>query len=130
MARAPKSPIRTTDPAVILDVELRDRVLYLRLINRSDRPVLDVQVSFGRKLFGLDGAVDISALPLWSRLAFMAPGKVIEVPLDRAEVFFAKDRGTPLKVSIRYNDADGAALAATITHDLGAYRDLPGISVR
>lgn len=115
---------------VILDVELRDRVLYLRLVNRDDRPVRDVVVAFRRKLMGLGGSVDIAALPIWKRLTFMPPGKAIEVPLDRVEVFLANDRGTPLEATIRYTDADGSAALATITHDFGAYRDFPGIICR
>lgn len=115
---------------VVLDVVLRDRVLYLTLANRGNQSVRDVEVSFRRKLVGLGGSVDITALPLWKKLAFMPPGKVIEVPVDRIEVFFAGDRGTPLGVTIRYTDAEGTRFTSTITHDLGAYRGFPGILSR
>lgn len=130
MERAPERNKRTNDPDVILDVLLRDRVLYLVLSNRRDHPVRDVRVTFRRKLTGLGGVVDIAALPLWQKLDFLAPGRVIEVPLDRAEVFFARERSTKLAASVAYTDPDGIRFQAAIVHDLGAYQDFPGIVVR
>jgi len=130
MGRTPERITKTGNPDVILDVILRDRVLYLALVNRRDHPATKVRVSFKRKLMGLGGDVDIAALPLWQKLDYLAPGRMIEVPVDRAEVFFARDRGTPLAVTIAYTDPEGARFQAAITHDLEAYRDFPGIVVR
>jgi len=130
MRRARPRRRKTNDPEVILDIGLRDGMLVFLLTNRGSRPVHEVRVTFRRKVMGLGGGVDIAALPLWSKLAFLPPGKEIEVPIDRASVFLARDKGTPLVASIQYRDADGETWAATITHDFSAYVGFPEIRVR
>ncbi len=130
MARAPAKLKKTENPDIILDVSLRDRVLYLVLANRRDHPLREVRVTFRRKLMGLGGEVEISDLPLWKHLEYMAPGRVIEVPLDRAEMFFAREKVTKLTATLAYTDPEGARFQAVITHDLAAYRDFPGVVVR
>ncbi len=129
MARSPATATKTGNPDVILDLILRDRVFYLVLANRREHPVSEVRVAFRRKLMGLGGAVEISALALWARLEFLAPGKTIEVPVDRAEVFFARGPVAPLTLTLSYTDAEGERFQATITHDFEAYRGFPGIVV-
>ena len=72
----------------------------------------------------------ISDLPIWTRLDYLAPGRVIEVPLDRAEVFFAREKETKITASVSYTDPEGGRFQAVISHDLAAYRDFPGVVVR
>ena len=130
MARSPAPATKTGNPDVILDLILRDRVFYLVLENRREYPVSEVRVEFRRKLVGLGGAVEISALALWDRLEFLAPGKAIEVPVDRAEVFFAREKATKITATVAYTDPEGGRFQAVISHDFAAYRDFPGILVR
>lgn len=125
MARLPQRAKKTGDPDVVLDLELRDGMFFFRLWNKSDQSVRDVTVAFKRKVMGLGGAVEITGLPIWSKLAFMPPGKEIEVPIDRAPVLLAQDRGTPLAATIQYKDSGGARWVASIIHDFGAYSGFP-----
>ncbi len=130
MARPPRPTRPSAELKVYLDLLLRDRVLLFVLENCGDEPATDVRVKFRRKIFGLGGDREISSLPIWSRLAFMPPGKVIEVPIDRAEVFFAKQGIKPVTVSISYTDGAGRSVNGRITHDFEAWRGLPEIGAR
>lgn len=130
MARRPVRAKTTSDPEVVLDLEWRDGMFIFRLIHRGTRPVSDVQVGFRRKVLGFGGAVDISALPLWTRLGYMPPGKVIEVPIDRAEGFLTRNKSSPLSVSVSYSDADAMRWVSTAKHDFSAYAGFPHILSR
>lgn len=130
MAREPRKPKKTENPDVVLDVSLRERVLYLVISNRRDHPVRDVRVTFRRELAGLGGEVLISDLPLWTHLDYMAPGRIIEVPLDRVEVYFAREKNTKITATVAYKDPEGTRFQAVINHDLAAYRNFPELVVR
>ena len=53
-----------------------------------------------------------------------------EVPVDRAEVFFAREKATKITATVAYTDPEGGRFQAVISHDFAAYRDFPGILVR
>lgn len=127
MARAPTPLKKTSDPAVVVDLLWRDRCFYFVLVNISDRSMRNIQVSFRRKVFGMGGAVNIAALPIWTTLGIMPPGKQIEVTIDRDTVFFANNPAGPVAVSISYQDGEGVTWRAQVSHDFGSYRDFPDL---
>ena len=49
-------------PEVIVDVVFEDGLFFLSVANIGDRPALDVQTTFNRKLVGLGGTRDVAAL--------------------------------------------------------------------
>ena len=127
MARPPQRAKKTGDPDVVLDLVLRDGMFFFRLWNKSDQSVRDVTVAFRRKVMGLGGAVEITGLPIWSKLTFMPPGKEIAVPIERSGQFLAMDRGTPLVATVAYTDANGSRWMGSIKHDFGAYSGFPAL---
>jgi hypothetical protein len=84
------------DPDVILDVLFEDGLFYLALRNIGTRPARDVTVGFDRPIFGLAGREEISALALFRRVPFLAPGREIRTLLDASAAYFA--RGAPERI--------------------------------
>jgi hypothetical protein len=111
-------------PEVIVDVVFEDGLFFLSVANIGDRPALDVQTTFNRKLVGLGGTRDVAALPLFRRIAYLAPGKEIRTLLDSAPSWFARTRSTTLTARVAYTDPDKKAYKGTMTHDLEIYREL------
>ena len=111
-------------PEVIVDVVFADGLFFLSVANIGDRPALDVQTTFNRKLVGLGGTKDVAALPLFRRIAYLAPGKEIRTLLDSAPSWFARTRSTALTARVTYRDDATEEYRGTMTHDLEIYREL------
>ncbi len=127
MARAKNPESLTRDTAVIVDVVLESGVLLLRLANIGAKPVTDVRVKCSRKIMGMAGRVNIGDLPIFTDLDFLAPWRAIDVPVDRASVFFAYDKAEPLIVTVSYVDVEGRSIQAEMRHTLSVWRDMPDI---
>lgn len=130
MGRRPVEIKKTTTPDVILDLVWRDGLFLFELRNIAATPVTKVGISFRRPVMGQAGRLDIAKLPIWSRLAFMPPGKVIEVHIDRAEIYFQHNPKTALGVAITYRDAQGQRFNASVSHDFHAYQGMPDVRIR
>jgi hypothetical protein len=111
-------------PEVIVDVVFEEGLLFLSVRNIGERPALNVRTTFNRKLVGLGGAKDVAALPLFRRIAYLAPGKEIRTLLDSAPSWFARTRSTALTARVAYTDPEKKAYKGTMTHDLEIYREL------
>ena len=111
-------------PEVIVDVDFERGLLFLVVRNIGERPALDVQTTFNRKLLGLGGSKDVSALPLFRNVAFLAPGKEIRTLLDSAGSWFTRRRATKITARVAYRDADGTDYRGRMNHDLEIYREL------
>jgi hypothetical protein len=111
-------------PEVIVDVVFEDGLFFLSVANIGDRPALDVQTTFNRKLVGLGGTKDVAALPLFANIPFLAPGKEIRTLLDSAPSWFARTRSTALTARVTYRDDAKEEYKGTMTHDLEIYREL------
>ena len=120
---------KTNDPAVILDVELADGLLWLVLINRASHPVRDVTVDLGRSILGLGGTLDMRKLELFHRLTYLAPEKTIRVPMDVPAMFFRHNRGKLLNATVVYTDLKGNRIQSVMRHNLNVYRNFPDISL-
>jgi len=111
-------------PEVILDVVFEDGLLFLSLRNIGVRPAVNVSVRFDRPIVGLEGEREISALPLFTDLEFLAPGREIRTFLDRSASYFGRGQPERIAATIRYRDTAGRRHAAVIHHDLGIYREI------
>lgn len=111
-------------PHVILDVVFEDGLLYFAVRNIGTRPALSVSVAFDQPIIGLDGARDVSALPLFQRLAFLAPGREIRTLLDTSASYFGRGQPERIAARISYRDTRGRRRSAVIRHDLSIYRSL------
>ncbi|HEX7222495.1 MAG TPA: hypothetical protein VF231_04555 [Candidatus Limnocylindrales bacterium] len=109
---------------VILDVVFDRGLLFLVVENIGDRPAYGVRVKFGERFTGVGGAKRIDRLALFRKLEFLAPGRSIEVFLDRSASYFARDEPTRLTAAVSWRTADGERHRTTIVHDLEIYRHL------
>ncbi len=111
-------------PEVIVDVLFEDGLLFLALRNTGTRAALGVATRFNRKLKGLGGTKEISALPLFRNVEFLAPGREIRTLLDSSAAFFARRQPTTISARISYRDPDGEEYTTSVKHDLEIYREL------
>lgn len=111
-------------PDVILDVIFEDGLFFLAVANIGAQPAVDVRVKFTHPLTGLEGTREISALPLFRSLAFLAPHKTIRAYLDTSASFFARRCPTLIEAEISFRDRAGNQFACAIRHDLRIYKDL------
>jgi hypothetical protein len=109
---------------VIVDVEFDAGVLFLVVRNIGDAPATTVQCKFEQRFFGLGGATDMSALPLFRRIEFLAPGREIRTLLDTSAAYFARKEPAKLAVAVTWRDDGAERRQRRIVHDLGIYRAL------
>jgi hypothetical protein len=111
------------DDGVVVDVVFEDGLLYLELANLSDRPALDVSCVFDPELVDLQGR-DVSKLALFSRVAFLGPGRRIRTLLDSTAGYFARDGASRFTVVAEFERPDEKRRSTTVSHDLAVYREL------
>lgn len=111
-------------PDVILDVVFEDGLLFLVLSNIGVQPAFRVETRFRRPLLGLGGTKEVSAIPLFRRVDFLAPGREIRTLLDSSASWFGRRQPTKLAAKISYVDADGERYETAIQHDLAVYREV------
>ena len=109
---------------VIVDFVFEEGVLYVTVANIGERPALKVSCRFEPGFRGLGGSVEISRLPLFRNIEYLAPRKEIRTLVDSSAAYFARKEPTKLQVAITYRDESGTRRQAAIKHDLGIYRDL------
>lgn len=115
---------RDSGPDVIVDFIFDDGLLYVAVQNIGDKPAYKVSVQFDRKFRGVGGTKDISEMPLFRNIEFLAPWKDIVTFVDASAAYFGRDEPTRISARISYEDARGKRHRATITHDLEIYRDI------
>ena len=111
------------DDGVVVDVVFEDGPLYLELANLSDRPALDVSCVFDPELVDLQGR-DVSKLALFSRVAFLGPGRRIRTLLDSTAGYFARDGASRFTVVAEFERPDEKRRSTTVSHELAVYREL------
>ena len=111
-------------PDVIVDFIFRDGLFFISVSNIGDKPAYKVSVKFDCRVFGLAGTKEISALPLFRNIEFLAPKKDIVTFLDSSSSYFGRDAPTKIAARISYRDSDGVKRSVTINHDLEIYREI------
>jgi len=109
---------------VIVDVEFDDGVFFLVVRNIGSAPATTVQCKFEQRFFGLGGATEMSALPLFRKIEFLAPGREIRTLLDTSAAYFARKEPAKLAVAVTWRDDGGERRQRTIVHDLSIYRSI------
>ena len=112
-------------PQVIVDFRFEAGLLFVEVANIGEEPALNVSVRFEPGLRGLGGTCDISALPLFHQLAFLAPDRRIEAFVDTCAAYFARDEPEHIRAIVSYKDPEAQPHKAVIRHDLSIYRSLP-----
>ncbi len=111
-------------PDVIVDFIFDDGLFFIAVQNIGDKPAYKVSVQFDKRFRGVGGAKDITEMPLFRNIEFLAPWKDIVTFLDTSAAYFGRDEPTRVSARISYQDARGRTHKATITHDLEIYRDI------
>lgn len=111
-------------PDVIVDFVFDNGLFFISVRNISDKPAYKVSTKFDHKIVGLGGAKEISSLPLFRNIEFLAPGKEIVTLLDSSDSYFARKQPTKVEVQISYLDYLGEKHKVSIFHDLEIYREL------
>jgi hypothetical protein len=109
---------------VIVDFVFDQGALYVAVANLGERPALKVSCRFEPGFQGLGGSVEISRLPLFRNIEYLAPHKEIRTLVDSSAAYFARKEPTKITVTVAYREEGGARRRTTIAHDLGIYRDL------
>jgi hypothetical protein len=117
------------DPYVIVDFVFDRGLLSISIKNIGSRPAFGVRVEFSHRLMGVEGAVEVSALPLFSALEFLPGGKEISTFLDSSASFFRSKQPVAIATHISYQDVRGERFTNTIRHNLEIYREI-GFGVR
>lgn len=112
-------------PDVILEFLFDRGMLHLALRNIGGRPAIAISVKFDKKIFGLGGATEISALPVFQRVEFLGPGREILVFVDQSHSYFARKQPSKIAARISYSDSEKQKYESTINHNLEIYRNLP-----
>ena len=115
---------RPGEPDVILDVIFEEGIFFLAVENIGPQPALDVSVQFAKPLIGLEGTREISALPLFRRITFLAPHKAIRAYLDTSASYFARRSPAIIEATISFRDRAGERFASTVRHDVRIFREL------
>jgi hypothetical protein len=112
------------DPYVIVDFVFDRGLLSISIKNIGSRPAFRVRVEFSHQLMGVEGTVEVSALPLFRALEFLPGGKEIGTFLDSSASFFRSRQPVEITTRISYQDARGAKFTNTIRHNLEIYREI------
>ncbi|MGH2572141.1 MAG: hypothetical protein ACRDGU_01405 [Actinomycetota bacterium] len=117
-------------PIVIIDFTFDQGLLFVSLRNIGDLPAYRVSVQFGEPIYGLGGMKEISALPLFQNVEFLAPGKEILTFLDTASSYFGREQPTRIAAEVSWFDQQEELHRAVIRHDLGIYREIAFVEGR
>jgi hypothetical protein len=117
-------PLPASDPYVIVDFVFDRGLLSISIKNIGANAAFGVRVRFSHKLRGVEGTVEVSALPLFSGLEFLPGGKEISTFLDSSPSYFRSKQPTQITTVITYQDAQHQKFSNTIRHNLEIYREI------
>ena len=110
-------------PEVIVEFLFDRGGLSIAVRNIGERPAIKVSVKFNKKIVGLGGAKEISALNVFKNVEFLGPGREITTFVDASSSYFKRKQPTKISARISYSDSENRKYDTTINHDL---ENLPG----
>jgi hypothetical protein len=116
----------TRSAEVVLDVEVDDDRLHLVLANCGDAVATDIQVEFSCALMGLGGSIDLSTLPVFTRMSVLRPGRTLRIFWDAASALVGRGDKTPAFVAaVSWSERQRGRQRAEYHHDLSVYEHWP-----
>jgi hypothetical protein len=112
-------------PEVIVEFLFDRGLLFISVRNIGARPATKVAVKFDKKIIGLGGTKEISALALFRNIEFLGPQREIFTLLDASGSYFQRKQPTKLSARVHYRDLEKREYETIIKHDLEIYRELP-----
>jgi hypothetical protein len=119
-----KGSAHNLDPYVIVDFVFDRGLLFISIKNIGEQPAFAVRVDFGTRILGVEGTVEVSALPLFRKLEFLPGGKEITTFLDTSASYFRSRQPTKISTRISFRNVEKQIQRVTIDHDLEIYRDI------
>ena len=125
--RPQAEPVPVTRSAeVVLDVEIEGDRLHLVLANCGDAVATDIQVEFSCALMGLGGSIDLSTLPVFTRMGVLRPGRTLRIFWDAASALIGYGDRTPAFVAaVSWSERHRGRQRAEYHHDLSVYEHWP-----
>jgi len=115
-------------PEVIVEF-LFDRGLFSISVNNiGARPATRISVEFDKKIVGLGGSKEISALRLFKNIEFLGPKREIVTFVDTSRSYFARKQPTRISARVSYSDPEKNKYESIVKHDLDIYRDIAYLS--
>lgn len=111
-------------PEVIIDFDFDQRLFHVAVVNVSDSAAYEVSVQFDQPFCGLGGTQDVSSLPMFRCIEFLAPRKRIETFLDTSNAYFQRREPSRISADVSYRDMRGRVYKRRIVHDLSIYEDV------
>ena len=111
-------------PEVIIDFIFDNGLFFISIRNIGNKPAFNISVDFDKKIFGVEGSKEISALPLFQNIEVLPPQKEIVTFLDTSAAYFKRGEPTKISVQISYRDSREKIFTATINHDLEIYKEI------
>jgi len=111
---------------VVLDIDVDDDRVHLVLANCGNAVATDVRVEFSRPLIGLGGSLDISALPVFTHLGVLRPGRVLRIFWDAApSLLQSREQAAPFTATVSWHERSRLHERVSYHHDLSIYRQWP-----
>lgn len=111
-------------PEVIVDFEFRQGLFFISVRNIGAKPAINVRVDFAPSFTGLSGTKQVTDLPLFRDLTYLAPARCIETFVDTSVSYFERVQPTRIKMSVGYGDQNGNRFADRFEHNLEIYREI------
>ena len=119
-----KRIFRPYNADVIVDFIFVKGLFFISIKNPGNKPAYRVSINFNDKIFGLEGTKEISELPLFKNIEFLAPQKEIKTFLDTSSSYFKRENPIQVVANITYHDGNGIEYNKIIKHDLGIYKEI------
>ena len=107
-----------------MDFLFEQGLFHVAVANISNVPAYSVSVKFNKPFRGLGGTAEISSLPLFRELPFLAPHKRIETFLDTSSSYFQRREPTRITALVSFRDAERRSYERRITHNLNIYKQV------
>ncbi len=120
---------KSFDLKVIIDFIFEEGMFFISVKNIGDDPVFKVSVEFDKKIVGLGGKKEISSLPLFRNIEFLAPRKEINTFLDTSYSYFIRKQPEKITAKVSYMDKDGELKSGIIKHDLSIYKEIGFVKI-
>jgi hypothetical protein len=111
-------------PEVIVEFLFDRGVFHVSVRNIGNRPAVGISIKFDKKIVGLGGKKEITALALFRNIEFLGPGRQLVTVVDTSHSYFARKQPTKISARISYSDSAQHKYEETISHDLEIYREL------
>lgn len=115
------------EPNVIVDFEIENEIVYLRILNHSDAEAIDILLRPNKIIYGIDKKQRINNLNIFQGIRYLAPRKEIRIVINQIDHFFLLNTKPFYRFTISFKNSFGKKNKKTTYHDLNIYRDLPRI---